>query len=200
MQKLTEDELTKLDEIYKLITPSQNEDPASTAAEHLQNLLDEKDKSVLGTTYKEISGIIKKIKDCKYFEKTDKEEAPTEEAEQQATEAQATETAEATEAAPAEVAEENVASAEAASNIIAGEEGVRGAEVYTAVPSDHPEPGLVSIHKILVNTFDASLLLWIFPLFKKIDNAHPTDHASRIDHHELTFTLSASVILNGGIS
>ena len=152
MQKLTEDGLAKLDEIYKLITPSQNEDPASTAAEHLQNLLDEKDRSILGTTYKEISGIIKKIKDCKYFEKTDKEEVPMEEAEQQDTEEHATETAEATEAAPAEVAVENVGSAEAGTNVVASDEGVRGAEVYTAVPSDHPEPELVSIHKTLVNS------------------------------------------------
>eukprot|EP00112_Aurelia_sp_Birch-Aquarium-sp1_P024496 Seg779.3 transcript_id=Seg779.3/GoldUCD/mRNA.D3Y31 product=Caprin-1 protein_id=Seg779.3/GoldUCD/D3Y31 len=142
--KLTEDDLTKLDEIYKLITPSQNEDPASTAAEHLQNLLDEKEKPVLGSTYKEISGIIKKIKDCKYFEKTDKEEVPTEEAEQQATEAQVTETAEVTEAVPAEVAEENAGSAEEETEIVTSEEGVRGADVYTAVPSDHPEPELTT--------------------------------------------------------
>lgn len=58
-QKLTEEELNSLDELYKAICPerdaekengSEFEEMLSAAAEHIQALLDSKNKEIFGTT------------------------------------------------------------------------------------------------------------------------------------------------------
>ena len=38
-----------------------------TSAEHLQLVLDARDKNAIGTTYKALNQLITKIKDCPYF-------------------------------------------------------------------------------------------------------------------------------------
>ncbi|XP_036363158.1 caprin-1 isoform X2 [Octopus sinensis] len=66
---LTEENLTQLDNIYKHICPSRdNQQDFVTASEHLCSLLDGKDKAVLGTTYKELKKLIDLILACGYFE------------------------------------------------------------------------------------------------------------------------------------
>lgn len=59
LQKLTEEELNSLDELYKIVCPerdSEKENPTnfdevlSAAADHIQALLDSKNKEVFGTT------------------------------------------------------------------------------------------------------------------------------------------------------
>ncbi|XP_013088854.2 caprin-1-like isoform X1 [Biomphalaria glabrata] len=71
---LTEDNLQQLDELYQVISPSRDDSgedyphKLTTAAEHLVNILEGKDRQVVGTTYKEIKELITLIKDCGYFE------------------------------------------------------------------------------------------------------------------------------------
>lgn len=56
-QVLTEENLEQLDELYKLISPTRDGESdylesLSEASEHIVNLLDARDKPVVGTTYK----------------------------------------------------------------------------------------------------------------------------------------------------
>lgn len=56
---MTEDNLTHLDELYKLISPSrdgesQYQEQVSAAADHILSLIDAREKEVVGTTYKEL--------------------------------------------------------------------------------------------------------------------------------------------------
>lgn len=79
MQVLTEENLTQLDELYKLLSPSREGAPNYTeeltkASDHFANLLDGKDKPVVGTTYKDLKVLIDLIDDCGYFEHAMQEE------------------------------------------------------------------------------------------------------------------------------
>lgn len=71
---LTEDNLSQLDEFYQAISPSRDDSSGdypqrlTLAAEHLVNILDGKDRQVVGTTYKEIKQLISLISGCGYFE------------------------------------------------------------------------------------------------------------------------------------
>lgn len=70
---LTEENLDQLDELYKLISPSRDGETdyleaLSQAADHIVNLLDAKDKAVVGTTYKELKELLDLISMCGYFE------------------------------------------------------------------------------------------------------------------------------------
>ncbi|XP_022335198.2 caprin-1-like [Crassostrea virginica] len=76
---LTEENLTQLDELYKLLSPSREGAPNYTeeltkASDHFANLLDGKDKPVVGTTYKDLKVLIDLIDDCGYFEHAMQEE------------------------------------------------------------------------------------------------------------------------------
>ncbi|GIY78391.1 hypothetical protein CEXT_741794 [Caerostris extrusa] len=84
--KLTEGELNSLDELYKTICPERDLDSEdsnefdselSAAAEHIQALLDAKNKEAVGTTYKALREILQKINSCSYFNKSE-EDAPNE--------------------------------------------------------------------------------------------------------------------------
>ena len=41
----------------------------TTAADHIINFLDAKEKEVAGTTYKDLKSLVEKISGCGYFEK-----------------------------------------------------------------------------------------------------------------------------------
>ncbi|CAL1546086.1 unnamed protein product [Lymnaea stagnalis] len=75
---LTEDNLNQLDELYQAISPSRDDSgdeypqKLTTAAEHLVNILEGKDRQVVGTTYKEIKELITLINGCGYFERAKK--------------------------------------------------------------------------------------------------------------------------------
>ncbi|XP_048779649.1 caprin-1-like isoform X2 [Ostrea edulis] len=76
---LTEENLTQLDELYKLLSPSREGETNYTeglakASDHFVNLLDGKDKPVVGTTYKDLKVLIDLIDDCGYFEHAMEEE------------------------------------------------------------------------------------------------------------------------------
>ncbi|XP_054719925.1 caprin-1-like isoform X2 [Uloborus diversus] len=79
--KLSEEELNSLDELYKAICPERDTDAESsefdqlmsTAAEHIQALLDSKSKEAFGTTYKGIRETLQKIQFCSYFNKSENE-------------------------------------------------------------------------------------------------------------------------------
>ena len=82
---LTEDNLNQLDELYKLISPSRDgetdyTDQLSSASDHMVNLIEGKEKAVVGTTYKELKEMIDMIGDCGYFENApaEEEEVPEE--------------------------------------------------------------------------------------------------------------------------
>ncbi|CAL1279425.1 unnamed protein product [Larinioides sclopetarius] len=84
--KLTEEELNSLDELYKAICPERDpesdnssdfDSALSSAAEHVQALLDGKNKEAFGTTYKALRETLQKIHSCSYFNKTE-EEVPIE--------------------------------------------------------------------------------------------------------------------------
>ncbi|KAF8786339.1 caprin-1-like isoform X2 [Argiope bruennichi] len=84
--KLTEEELNSLDELYKTICPERDPESdnssdfdtaLSSAAEHIQALLDAKNKEAFGTTYKALRETLQKIHSCSYFNKSE-EEAPNE--------------------------------------------------------------------------------------------------------------------------
>ena len=74
-QVLTGDNLDQLDKLYQAISPSRDENGTdyaerlNTAAEHLVNILEGKDRNVLGTTYKEIKELLNLINECGYFER-----------------------------------------------------------------------------------------------------------------------------------
>lgn len=70
---LTEENLDQLDELYKLISPSRDgekdyHESLSVAADHIVNLVDAKEKAVVGTTYKELKELLDLIAECGYFE------------------------------------------------------------------------------------------------------------------------------------
>ncbi|GFS40479.1 caprin-1 [Trichonephila inaurata madagascariensis] len=84
--KLTEEELNTLDELYKSICPERDPESEystefnnalSSAAEHIQNLLNGKDREAFGTTYKGLRETLQKIHTCSYFNKPE-EEVPNE--------------------------------------------------------------------------------------------------------------------------
>jgi hypothetical protein len=70
--KLSEEQLNQLDELYKLISPSWEEEDfeeqLKQSSEHIVNLLDGVDKSVVGTTYKDLLALITQVQECGYFE------------------------------------------------------------------------------------------------------------------------------------
>lgn len=77
---LTNEQLDTLDELYKLIAPSrENEEEkpyheqVAAASEHIVCLLDSKDKEVIGTTYPHLHELILKIQSCGYFSKAEPE-------------------------------------------------------------------------------------------------------------------------------
>ena len=79
VQVLTEDNLTSLDELFQLISPSRDgeenfADSLSTAAEHLISLLEGRDRPVAGSTYKELLELIHLVDGCGYFERVRKTE------------------------------------------------------------------------------------------------------------------------------
>lgn len=75
---LTEDNLNQLDELYQAISPTRDDSgndyaqKLTTAADHLVNILEGKDRQVVGTTYKEIKELITLINGCGYFERAKK--------------------------------------------------------------------------------------------------------------------------------
>ncbi|XP_062610340.1 caprin-1-like [Saccostrea cucullata] len=76
---LTEENLTQLDELYKLLSPSREGETnyveeLGKSSEHFVSLLDRKDKPVVGTTYKDLKVLIDLIDDCGYFEHAMEEE------------------------------------------------------------------------------------------------------------------------------
>ncbi|XP_069132405.1 caprin-1-like isoform X2 [Argopecten irradians] len=82
---LTEENLTHLDELYKLISPSRDSknyaEELTQASEHLLSLMDAKEKEVVGTNYKDLSELLDLINNCGYFENAAaQEEETTEEA------------------------------------------------------------------------------------------------------------------------
>lgn len=71
---LTEDNLTSLDELYKLISPpvageEKFADNLGVAAEHLNSLVEGKEKPVAESTYKELLDLLNLIINCGYFER-----------------------------------------------------------------------------------------------------------------------------------
>jgi len=94
--QLSEENLSQLDELYKLISPTREtensyQDEVTKAAEHITNFLEAKDKEVIGTTYKALHEMIEKIAECGYFDQVHEEAeeeqtAETEEKEDEGTE------------------------------------------------------------------------------------------------------------------
>nr|KAG5699468.1 hypothetical protein BaRGS_016314 [Batillaria attramentaria] len=81
---LTEDNLTQLDELFQLISPSREGSEnfsakLTTAAEHLVSLLEARDRPVVGSTYKELYELITLVNDCGYFERAREAEETVEE-------------------------------------------------------------------------------------------------------------------------
>lgn len=71
---LTEDNLSQLDELYQLISPSRESSTdfnaaLSSASEHIISLLEARDRPAVGSTYKELRELIVLINDCGYFER-----------------------------------------------------------------------------------------------------------------------------------
>uniref|UniRef100_A0A8D0L796 Cell cycle associated protein 1 n=1 Tax=Sphenodon punctatus TaxID=8508 RepID=A0A8D0L796_SPHPU len=72
---LTEEELTTLDEFYKLVEPERNmnmrlSEQYEQASVHLWDLLEGKEKPVCGTTYKVLKDIVERILQTSYFDST----------------------------------------------------------------------------------------------------------------------------------
>lgn len=79
LQVLTDDNLDQLDKLYQAISPSREDcedypQKLNLAADHLVNILDGKDRQVMGTTYKELKELITLINECGYFERAPKSE------------------------------------------------------------------------------------------------------------------------------
>lgn len=78
LQVLTEENLTNLDELYKLISPSREgknyPEELNLASEHILSLLDSREKEVVGTTYKDLKELLDLISNCGYFENAAAEE------------------------------------------------------------------------------------------------------------------------------
>lgn len=89
---LTDDNLTSLDELYRVISPARSEDDTkesfaaklNTSAEHLLGLVESRDKAVCNSTYKELMETLQYVNNCGYFETIAKEakEEATEETEE----------------------------------------------------------------------------------------------------------------------
>ncbi|XP_021000917.1 caprin-1 isoform X2 [Parasteatoda tepidariorum] len=79
--KLSEEELNSIDELYKIICPERDPEVENaefdtflnTSAEHIQSLLDAKNKEAFGTTYKSLREMLQKIHNCSYFNKSEVE-------------------------------------------------------------------------------------------------------------------------------
>ncbi|XP_030307077.1 caprin-1 isoform X4 [Calypte anna] len=72
---LTEEELTMLDEFYKLVYPERDmnvrlNEQYEQASVHLWDLLEGKEKQVCGTTYKALKEIVERILQTSYFDST----------------------------------------------------------------------------------------------------------------------------------
>ncbi|XP_008936175.1 PREDICTED: caprin-1-like, partial [Merops nubicus] len=72
---LTEEELTMLDEFYKLVYPERDmsmrlNEQYEQASVHLWDLLEGKEKPVCGTTYKALKEIVERILQTSYFDST----------------------------------------------------------------------------------------------------------------------------------
>jgi len=73
--QLSEDNLNQLDELYKLISPTRENEEVSfqeqivTSSEHFCNLLDGKEKDVIGTTYKDLKDVVGKIVESGYLDR-----------------------------------------------------------------------------------------------------------------------------------
>ncbi|XP_064308992.1 caprin-1 isoform X3 [Phalacrocorax carbo] len=72
---LTEEELTMLDEFYKLVYPERDmnvrlNEQYEQASVHLWDLLEGKEKTVCGTTYKALKEIVERILQTSYFDST----------------------------------------------------------------------------------------------------------------------------------
>ncbi|KAK3593903.1 hypothetical protein CHS0354_011507, partial [Potamilus streckersoni] len=70
---LSEENISQLDELYKLINPTKDgprgyNESLNSAAEHIVNLLDAREKEVTGTTYKELKELLDQISGCGYFD------------------------------------------------------------------------------------------------------------------------------------
>ncbi|KAF4802026.1 Caprin-1 [Turdus rufiventris] len=112
---LTEEELTMLDEFYKLVYPERDmnmrlNEQYEQASVHLWDLLEGKEKPVCGTTYKALKEVVERILQTSYFDSThnhqnglceEEEAAPAPAAEDTAAEAEPDPTEEFTE--PTEV-------------------------------------------------------------------------------------------------
>ncbi|XP_076471944.1 uncharacterized protein LOC143301503 isoform X2 [Babylonia areolata] len=94
---LTDDNLSSLDELYKLISPpaageEKFGERMTAASEHINCLLEGRDRAVAGTTYKDVMDLLQLIIGCGYFERAreieeaEVEAEPTEETEEAAEE------------------------------------------------------------------------------------------------------------------
>ncbi|XP_064634205.1 caprin-1-like isoform X3 [Lineus longissimus] len=78
--QLSEDNLNQLDELYKLISPTRDDEESPfkeqlvSSSEHFCNLLEGKEKDVIGTTYKELKNVVDKIVACGYLDRPRTEE------------------------------------------------------------------------------------------------------------------------------
>lgn len=102
---LVEEDFTRIDEFYKVITPSAEgevnmNDQMSTASEQIVNFLEGSSTQIAGTTYKALHDLVNKIKGCGYFSQTPGEAEAADEGEKE-------------EKAVGEEAEEEVADEEA---------------------------------------------------------------------------------------
>jgi len=82
--QLSEEQLTQLDELYKLVQPSREAERAfdeeiAAAAEHLQLYLSASEKEVVGTTYKALKEIVESIHSSGYLDQPPAEAAAEEE-------------------------------------------------------------------------------------------------------------------------
>ena len=71
-----------MDELYKLLTPSSMgeegfSESLNSAAEHMNSLLEGRDRQVAGSTYKELLVNIRDIAKCGYFENVRQAEEET---------------------------------------------------------------------------------------------------------------------------
>ncbi|XP_074660277.1 caprin-1-like isoform X2 [Tubulanus polymorphus] len=75
--KLTEEQLDSLDELYKLVSPSREDNDKdineqfASCSEHLMNLVDGKEKEILGTTYSALRALLTTISESGYFNAPD---------------------------------------------------------------------------------------------------------------------------------
>ena len=73
-QVLTEDNLASLNVLHRLICPSRGSDvhfdcEVETSVDHLLGLLEQRDKPVANSTYRELMELITLVSGCGYFER-----------------------------------------------------------------------------------------------------------------------------------